>query len=333
MKYKSKTQEKEYMFANVEQATAEIEKYAAKEVKLVADHREAVARVSAAELSAGEALLDAQDEESAIAAVEQIDRAKSGVAAIEASIRACRARRLEAIKGKIAADAADWRRRADEARAEQNRITAKTKKHFDALKQLEGVEYIPASAPKSSTLGARAFGCGDKAVQLEAAGVPRNGGAQLDDVTSAIPLVEMVLRHESDGPSAHEVLAWATACDPDDRFGNLPRSFRVSWRDGVIDYRESYCQVAALAPSAGISIYTQKDLGPDMAQAIFRAPVSMQPAPRIVKVVAPAPEPPTAPPMTNPAPVGGGLRVDQYLGHDYGRRWGAEQPKEEAAQS
>jgi hypothetical protein len=168
---------------------------------------------------------------------------------------------------------------------------------------------------------------------LEAAGVPRNGGAQLDDVTSAIPLVEMVLRHESDGPSAHEVLAWATACDPDDRFGNLPRSFRVSWRDGVIDYRESYCQVAALAPSAGISIYTQKDLGPDMAQAIFRAPVSMQPAPRIVKVVAPAPEPPTAPPMTNPAPVGGGLRVDQYLGHDYGRRWGAEQPKEEAAQS
>ena len=47
------------MFANVEQATAEIEKYAAKEVKLVADHREAVARVSAAELTAGDALLDA----------------------------------------------------------------------------------------------------------------------------------------------------------------------------------------------------------------------------------------------------------------------------------
>jgi hypothetical protein len=46
--------------------------------------------------------------------VEQIVRAKSGVALIEASIRACRARRLEAIKGKIAASAADWRRRADE---------------------------------------------------------------------------------------------------------------------------------------------------------------------------------------------------------------------------
>jgi len=317
------------MFANVEQAVAEIDRYAAKEVKLVADYREAVARVSAAELSAGDAFLDAPEGESATAAVEQMVRAKSGVAVIEASIRACRARRLEAIKGKLAAEAADWRRRADEANAEQGRITAKTKKHFDALKQLEGVEFIPASTPKSSMLSAQAFGCGDKAVQLEATSVPRNGGAQLDDVTSAIPLVEMVLRHESDGPSAQEVLAWAATCDPDDRFRNLPRSYRVTWRDGVINYRESYCQVAALAPSAGISIYTMRDLGPDMAQAIFRAPVSMQPARRIVKVVAPAPEPPAASPMTDPAPVGGGLRVDQYLGHDYGRRWGAEQPKEE----
>lgn len=317
------------MFSNVEQAAAEIERYAAKEVKLVADHRDAVAGVSAAEMSAGDALLDAPEGESAATAVEQIVRAKSSVAAIEASIRACRARRLEAIKGKIAAEAADLRRRADEARAEQDRITAKAKKHLDALKQLEGVEFIPASTPKSSTLGTRAFGCEDKAVQLETASVPRNGGAQLDDVMSAIPLVEMVLRHESDGPSAQEVFAWAAACDPDDRFGNLPRSFRVSWRDGVIDYRDSYCQVAALAPSAGISIYTMKDLGPDMAQAIFRAQVSMQPAPRIVRVVAPSAEPPVTQQPADPAPVGGGLRVDQYLGHDYGRRWGAEQPKEE----
>src|SRR5208283_458605 len=122
---------------------------------------------------AGDALLDAQDGESAAAAVEQIVRAKSGVAAIEASIRACRARRLEAIRGKIAAEAAEWRKRADEARAEQDRITAKTKKHLDALKQLEGVEFTPVSTTKSSTLSTRAFGCEDKAVQLEAAGVPR----------------------------------------------------------------------------------------------------------------------------------------------------------------
>jgi hypothetical protein len=320
------------MFSNVEQATAEIEKYAAKELKLVADHRGAIATVSAAELSAGDALLDAADGESTEAAVGQIVRAKSGVAAIAASIRACRARRLEAIEGKIAAEAAEWRKRADEAHAEQERITGKTRKHLDALKQLEGVEYIPASTPKSSTLGARAFGCDDKALRLETAGVPRHGGAQLDDVSSAIPLVEMVLRNESDGPSAQEVLAWAAACDPHDRFGNHPRSFRVSWRDGVIDYRESYCQVTALAPSAGISIFTLKDLGPDMAQAIFRAPVSMQPAPRVTRIAAPTPEPPASPLHGDPAPVGGGLKVDQYLGYEYGRRRGAE-PMEEEAQS
>ena len=330
MMYKSKSKEKESMFANVEEATAEIQKYAAKELKLLGDHREAVAMVSAAELSAGDALLDAVEAESANAAIEQIVRAKSGVAAIEASIRACRARRLEAIKGKIAVEAAVWRKRADEARAEQARITAKTRKHFDALKQLEGVEFLPASTPKSSTLGTEVLGCEDKAAQLERSGVPRNGHAHLDDVTSVVPLVEVVLRYESDGPSAQEVLAWAAACDWGERFGNLPRSFRVNWRDGVIDYRDSYCQVAALAPSAGISIYTLKELGPDMAQAIFRAPVNMQPAPRIVKAAAPAPEPPTAVPPADPAPLGGGLRVDQYLGYEYGRRWGAEQPKEEA---
>ena len=85
MPYKSKTKENDYMFANVEQATAEIEKYAAKELKLVADHRDAVAGIAAAEMSAGDALLDAQDGEAATAAVEQIVRAKSGVALIEAS--------------------------------------------------------------------------------------------------------------------------------------------------------------------------------------------------------------------------------------------------------
>lgn len=321
------------MFSNVEQAAAEIEKYAAKELKLVADHRRAIAAVSAAELSAGDVLLDAADGESTDAAVDQIVRARSGVGAIEASIRACRVRRLEAIEGKTAAEAAEWRKRADDDRAEQERIMGKTKKHVDALKQLESVEFIPASTPKSSTLGARAVGCNDKAVQLEAAGVPRNGGAQLDDVTSAIPLVKMVLRHESDGPSAQEVLAWAAACDSHDRFGDHPRSFRVSWTDGVIDYRESYCQVAALAPSAGVSIYTMKDLGPDMAQAIFRAPVSMQPAPTITRIATPTPEPPVSLLPSDPAPVGGGLKVDQYLGYEHGRRRGAEPSKEETPQS
>lgn len=318
------------MSANVERAAADLDRYAAKEMKLVADLREAIERVSAAELSAGDSLLDAPEGESPDAAVEQIVRARSAVAAIEASLRACRARRRETLQRKIAAEAAIWRGRGDETRTERARLEQRSAKHLDALRQLEGVEFIPASTPKSSVLGARIVGADDKAAQLEAAGVPLHGGAQLDDVTSVIPLVDAVLRHASDGPSAQDVLAWAAACDPDARFGDHLRSFRVTWRDGVIDYRESYCQVAALAPSAGVSIYTLKDLGPDMAQAIFRAPASLQPPSRRARPAVPAAEP-EMPPRQGTAPTaGGGITAGQYLGYEAGRRWSADAADEGA---
>lgn len=279
------------MSVNVERAAADLERYAAKEMKLVADLREAIERVSAAELNAGDSWLDAPEGESPEAVVEQIVRARSVVAAIEASIRACRARRRDALQRKLAAEAAVWRVRAEELRTERARLEQRTTKHLDALRQLEGIEFIPAATPKSSTLGMRIAGAEDKAAKLEAASVPLDGEAQLDDVTSVMPLVDAVLRHESDGPSAQDVLAWAAACDPEARFGDMARSFRVTWRDGVIDYRESFCQVTALAPSAGVSIYTLKTLGPDMARAVFRAPSNLQPRSRRPRSAAPLAEP------------------------------------------
>lgn len=279
------------MSVNVERAAADLERYAAKEMKLLADLREAIDRVSAAELNAGDSWLDAPEGQFPEAAVEQIFRARSAVAAIEASIRACRARRRDALQRKLTAEAAVWRVRAEEVRTERARLEQRTTKHLDALRQLEGIEFIPAATPKSSTLGMRIAGAEEKAARLEAASVPLDGEAQLDEVTSVMPLVDSVLRHESDGPSAQEVLAWAAACDPEARFGDLPRSFRVIWRDGVIDYRESYCQVVALAPSAGVSIYTLKSLGPDMARAMFRAPANLQPAARRRGPAAPVAEP------------------------------------------
>lgn len=307
------------MSINVERAAADLETYAVKEMKLVAALREAINRVSAAELSAGESLLDAPEGESPEAVVAQIVHARAAVAAIEASIRACRARRREALQRKIAADAEVWRVRADEARAERARLEHRTAKHLDALRQLEGIEFIPAATPKSSALGMRIAGAEDKAAKLEATSVPLDGGAQLDDVTSVIPLVDAVLRHESDGPSAQEVLAWAAACDPEARFGDLHRSFRLTWRDGVIGYRESYCQVAALAPSAGTSIYTLKGRGPDMAQAIFRAPANLQPPSRRVTSASPA--------------TGGSAAVGGHLGYEADPRSGAVEAADEGAQA
>jgi len=279
------------MSVNAERAAADLERYAAKEMKLVADLREAIERVSAAELNAGDCWLDALEGQFPQDAVEQIFRARSAVAAIEASIRACRVRRRDALQRKIAAEAAVWRVRAEEARTERARLEQRTTKHLDALRQLEGIEFIPAATPKSSILGMRIAGAEDKAAKLESASVLLDGEAQLDGVTSVMPLVDAVLRHESDGPSAQEVLAWAAACDPDARFGDLPRSFRVIWRDGVIDYRESFCQVTALAPSAGVSIYTMKSLGPDMARAVFRAPSNLQPRSRRPRSATPLAEP------------------------------------------
>jgi hypothetical protein len=35
---------------------------------------------------------------------------------------------------------------------------------------------------------------------------------------------------------------------------SLPRAFRVTWRDGVIDYQDSFITVPALAPPGPASI-------------------------------------------------------------------------------
>ena len=80
--------------------------------------------------------------------------------------------------------------------------------------------------------------------------------------------------------------------------------------DGVIDYRESFCQVAALAPSAGVSIFTMKSLGPDMARAVFRAPSNLQPKSRRPRTAAPLAEPAiTLRPESVPEPVEAGVHA------------------------
>jgi hypothetical protein len=300
----------------------ELEKYANKELELMASLQEAAGKVSDAERSAGDSILDG---ESTDTAMEAIVRAKAQMAALEGAIRACRARRLAAIEAKLAAEVADLKKRAGEAREEHERIATKAARHLKALQELEGCQYMPAAtvympggaATNSGRLAALAHGLEDQAAHLEAAGVPDSGSAQLDDVASVNDLASAILRHPSDGPSAAEALSWAAACDTLDRFGTHARSYRVSWKAGVISYADSFTQVAALAPQGEISIYTGRQLGPDMNRATFRAPASMQPKPRAAKIVAPAPEPPAAPLPEAPAPAPGHLiTVASYLGYD-----------------
>jgi hypothetical protein len=299
----------------------DVDLYANKELELMASLRDAAGKVSDAERHAGDSILDG---ESTDAAVEAIVRAKAQVAALDGAIRACRARRLAAIEAKIAAKVVDLRKRASEAREEHERIAGKAGRHLKALQELEGCQFMPAVTlfnpvviTHSGRLGSLAASVEDQAAKLEAAGIPDSGSVQLDEVTSATELASAILVHPSDGPSAAEALSWAAACDPLDRFGTHPRSYRVSWKGGVISYADSFTQVAALAPQGEISIYTGRPLGPDLNRATFRAPASMQPKPRVARVVAPAPEPPAAPLPEAPAPASDRLiTVASYLGYD-----------------
>ena len=302
------------------QASPSATKYAAKELELLARFHDAAGKVADAERNAGDSILDG---ESTDAAMNAIVRARAQVAAIEGAIRGCRARRLVAIESKIAAEAADLRKRAGEARAEQERIATKAGRRLKALRELEGCKYmpvpgpfIPASIPQSSRLASQASSLADQAAHLEAAGIPDSGSVQLDDVTSTADLAAAILKHPSDGPSAADIHAWAALCDPLDRFGTHPRSFRVSRADGVMNFADSFIQVPDLAPQGDISIYTGRRLAPDLNRATFRAPVTMQPSPRTVKIAAPVPEPSTALPESPASAPGRLISVAAYLGHE-----------------
>jgi len=300
----------------------DLEKYAAKELELMTSLREAAGKVWDAERNAGDSILDG---ESTDTTVDAIVRSKAQVAAIEGAIRACRARRVACIEAGIAAKVADLRKRAGDAREEHERIAAKSERHLKALQELEGCQFVPAvtmympggAITNSGRLAALAHALEDRAAHLEAAGVPDSGSAQLDDVASVNDLAAAILTHPSNGPSAAETFAWAAACDTLGRFGAHRRNYRVTWTGGVIDFAQSYTQVAAFAPQGEISTYTGKPLPPDLNRATFRAPASMQPKPRPAKTVAPASEPPAAPLPEAPAPEPGRLiTVAAYLGHD-----------------
>jgi hypothetical protein len=88
----------------------------------------------------------------------------------------------------------------------------------------------------------------------------------------------------------------------------------VSWAGGVMNFADSFIQVPALAPQGDISIYTGRRLAPDLNRATFRAPVSLQPPPRTVKIA--APEPATALPEHPASAPGRLISVAAYLGHE-----------------
>jgi hypothetical protein len=100
--------------------------------------------------------------------------------------------------------------------------------------------------------------------------IPRAGVADVFDATTPAPLLEAVLHHESDGPSAAEVLDWVEACEirSGRLFGDHSRRYRLTWKNGKIDVGESYIQVAGLSKiSEGVFGGRVHETGSDIFKA------------------------------------------------------------------
>jgi hypothetical protein len=243
-----------------------VEEFAVKEIELLGKRRAAVEAIETAEQAAGIAVLDAADGESTSGTVERIIRAKSEVSAIDAAIRACRARRLEAIRTKRQTEAVTAREEAAKLHKQIEGIIGKVREHLAAIDALQESHFAPpplepaADLPLSQKLQMQLDAVERRAASLETE-IPRDGRVDVNDCRNVEPLIEAMLRHEGDVPSTQSVVDWAAACEKHGRaprldgatdhleFGELSRNFHLIWRHNSIDYSQSYTQVPSLVRS------------------------------------------------------------------------------------
>jgi hypothetical protein len=296
----------------IETATSRIRDCGQKELQLLRELRVKQAELAAAEQSAGDQYL----ESSTTGGVDSVLRIQAEIAAIGRAINSCRARRLQAVEQKLAAEIQELRERAGASRQQADSIHAKTAPLLASLKEIEGVNHVPQGTSHSSNAASMAGLLERQAADLEQRGIRRDRQIHVDNVRSSDDLVIAVLEDASDGPSAVEILRWCELCDPNGAFSDRERSYRLTVVDGVIDYASSYAQVDSLRPALPINGTFTTDAA-DRNQGRFRAPISMRPPKRPAPAapVAP-PEPPAAAPPETEAPTGGQLvSVDQFFGH------------------
>jgi hypothetical protein len=271
----------------------DVERYAAKEIELMGRRLQAVEAITAAEQAAGTALLDG-DGEATSAPVEAVIRASAQVSAIDSAVRTCRERRLEAIRAKRRGDAAELRKQILELREQLEKLEAKIAKHVAAISELQGVPFVALSASAwnkascSQELQSQSTSFEIRAAALEADQLPQAGSVDVENVTTVDELVLAVLRHESDGPSAESISAWALGCEKHGRlsrmgrgmdqrdFGDSLRNYHLVWRNGVIVYDESRTQVPEIIRTEP-GKYSGRPIA-DPGSDIFRcpAPASVQ---------------------------------------------------------
>ncbi len=296
---------------NIDTAVSEIHVYAHRELQLLNQKTEKQHALKAAERLGGDALLDGDANDSIDLAV----RLQVELRQIDMAITSCRARRLAAVEHRLACEVQELRERAATARQQAEAITAKTKEHLAALREIEGVDHTPQGTPQSASAANMAGLLERQAAEMERRGIRRDRQLHVDNVRSTDDLLIAVLQDASDGPSATEVLRWHGLIDPDSVFRDRERAYRLNWLDGVIDYASSFAHVDSLRPVLPISGTFTTDAA-DKNQGRFRAPLSMQPP----KMPAPAasPEPLVAAPPEPEAPAPTGSRVvsvDEFFGY------------------
>jgi chromosome segregation ATPase len=257
---------------SIDQLTADISKWADKALSLLQKRCEAADRISTAELSAGNAILDAAEGESTNLPVEAVVRARAEVAAFDAAGRSCIERLADAKRAKRQGEAAVLRKQAAQLRSEMESIEAKVAKHLAAVADLQGAQFRTSTAlgsglPRTEILQTQIGALEGRAQSLEGE-LPRSGALNVEAATSVDALLAAVLRYESETPTVQDILDWAVAFERGHEFGGASRRYRLVWRDGVID-AESYTQVTGLVrstpgPFTGSPVY---ELGSDLFRA------------------------------------------------------------------
>jgi hypothetical protein len=218
------------MTTNIETAVGEIKQYAHRELDLLRQKSEKQIELKSAEQAGGDALLDGDNNDS----IERAVRLQVELRQIDMAIGSCRARRLAAVQQKLDGEIQEFRARSVEARQQAADITTRTRPHLDALREIEGVDYVPQVMPQSAHAASRAGALEREAQQRESRGIERHGNVQIDGVLSIDEIALAVLEVAADGPTAAEVIRWVETREHRDQFDKHRLSVRISWADGAI---------------------------------------------------------------------------------------------------
>jgi hypothetical protein len=234
----------------IEEATAAIKHFADKEITLLSLQREKQEDLARAKEKAGAEFLD----DGTIIGVDAVGRRQAELDTISHALIACRAKRLQAVQQKLDGEIQEFRARAADSQRQAEAIQAKTKEHFDAIKQLENADYSPTSQPASARLMSMSNLLARSADDLQRRGIATGGNIHLTGPVEADEVMRTVLEHASDGPSAQRILDWFAGHDQHAMFASHRLHVYLIWTAGLIDAASRIQVLELLEPPAAAPV-------------------------------------------------------------------------------